>query len=372
MNSVRVLKPGSIIALISIPIFIGAMDLTVVSAVLPQVIYDLEIPLQTGLDEAAWIVTGYLLVYSIAMLFMGRLSDIFGRRKTYLAALVIFALGSLMVAISDGWISAQAARLYYLFGGTSRLDYSHVQLNMIIFSRMVQAFGGGAMVPVGMALVGDVFPADKRARALGVIAAIDTAGWVVGHLYGGILVRFFSWHMIFWLNLPVCLISYLLVRLALKDIRQPDSKMKMDWLGALLAAAILVPLNIGLGSSSEVELGASTVSDSPVFSLPALLIALLFLIIFIFQQSKAHSPLLQLSLFKKRNFTAAILANLLIGGALFIAIANVPLFINSFAVENFDQGAWESGWVLSALTVPYCPGIFSGRLADRKIWLPPA
>ena len=89
-----------ILALISIPIFIGALDLTVVSAVLPQVIYDLEIPLQSGLDNAAWIVSGYLLSYTIAMTFMGRLSDIHGRRRIYLLALAIFAAGSFF------WFSA--------------------------------------------------------------------------------------------------------------------------------------------------------------------------------------------------------------------------------------------------------------------------
>ncbi|HNB50853.1 MAG TPA: MFS transporter, partial [Anaerolineales bacterium] len=84
--------------LISLPIFIGALDLTVVSAVLPQVVFDLEIPLQTGLDEAAWVVTGYLLAYSVAMTFMGRLSDLYGRRKVYLLALAIFGVGSYLVA----------------------------------------------------------------------------------------------------------------------------------------------------------------------------------------------------------------------------------------------------------------------------------
>src|SRR5512136_1498134 len=86
-----------VIALISIPIFIGALDLTVVSAVLPHVVYDLQIP-QTEIDSAAWIVSGYLLAYTVAMTFMGRLSALIDRRKVYLLALAIFALGSYLVA----------------------------------------------------------------------------------------------------------------------------------------------------------------------------------------------------------------------------------------------------------------------------------
>ena len=111
MNDTKNIRAGVILALISIPIFVGALDLTVVSAVLPHVIVDLEIPLQTGLDDAAWMVTGYLLVYSISMTFMGRLSDIYGRRKVYLIALGIFAFGSYLVAVADAWPTRFALRI---------------------------------------------------------------------------------------------------------------------------------------------------------------------------------------------------------------------------------------------------------------------
>ncbi len=199
-----------LLALICVPIFIGALDLTVVSAVLPHVIVDLEIPLQTGLDTAAWLVTGYLLAYSVSIIFMGRLSDLTSRRRVFLVALGVFAAGSLLVASASSWLTPLALRVYYLVG-TGRPDVSYVTLYILIISRMIQAFGAGSMVPVGMALVGDLYPMGRRARPLGVIAAVDTAGWVVGHLYGGLVVRFFDWRMIFWLNLPVCLVTFLLI-----------------------------------------------------------------------------------------------------------------------------------------------------------------
>ena len=167
------------IALICLPIFIGALDLTVVSAVLPHVILDLEIPLQTGLDDAAWLVTGYLLAYSVSMTFMGRLSDLYGRRKVFLTALVIFAVGSYLVAVAGDWPTNLALRAYYLFF-PGRPDLSYTSLYVLVGARMIQAFGAGSMVPVGMALVGDLYPEGQRARPLGLIAAVDTAGWVVG------------------------------------------------------------------------------------------------------------------------------------------------------------------------------------------------
>ncbi len=359
-----------VIALISLPIFIGALDLTVVSAVLPHVIYDLEIPVQTGLDEAAWVVSGYLLAYSVAMTFMGRLSDVIGRRKVYLLALAIFALGSYLVAVADGWPARAALRLWFLLAG-GRPDPARVALWTLIAARMIQAFGGGALVPVGMAIAGDLYPPAQRAKPLGVIAAIDTAGWVVGHLYGGILTRFFDWRLIFWLNLPVCLLAFVLIAVALRALPPPGVKSRMDWPGAALIALSLTALNIGLGSNVEGGMGLSETAGLPPYALPFVLAAGAFFVLFLWRQRQARSPLVPLGLFRRPNFTPANLANLLLGFSLFIAIANVPLFINTLVAETLEQGAWDSGWMLSALTVPMAlaaipAGWLTVRLGYRK------
>ena len=371
------LRPAWIIALICLPIFIGALDLTVVSAVLPHVIYDLEIPVQTGLDDAAWVVSGYLLAYSVAMTFMGRLSDLAGRRKTYLLALLIFALGSYLVAVADTWPTTLAMRLGALLTH-QRLDPAQVSLWTLIGARSIQAFGGGAMVPVGMALAGDLYPPHRRAQALGVIAAVDTAGWVVGHLYGGILTRFFDWRLIFWLNLPVCLLAFVLIALALRGVNTLQApaagKARMDWLGALLISLCLAAINLGLNSNAET---ASTFEEQTSSltgeSLPFLLAAAVCFGLFLWRQRRAAFPLISLALFRRLNFTAACLANFLMGISLFIAIANVPLFINTLIAETLEQGAWDSGWVLSALTVPMAlASIPGGWLTSRLSYRWPA
>jgi MFS family permease len=354
---------GLKVALIAIPIFIGALDLTVVSAVLPQVILDLEIPLQTGLDDAAWIVTGYLLAYSVSMTFMGRLSDLLGRRKVYLAALIIFALGSYLVAVTDGWPTQLVLRIYYLFS-SGRPDVSYVSLYTLIASRMIQAFGAGTMVPVGMALIGDLYPEGKRARPLGVIAAVDTAGWVVGHLYGGIIVRYWSWKLIFWLNLPICLLGFILIWYLLRDVEQKRSEGSMDWLGAIFIGLSLSLLNAALGTGEEVNLEQT--ADLPTYVIPALITAVVLFGLFIWRQRTAKFPLIELSLFKRKNYLPASIANLFIGIGLFIAIANVPLFINSLVATSLDQGAWDSGWMLSGLTVPMAlAAVPGGWLTER-------
>jgi len=356
------------IVLISIPIFIGALDLTVVSAFLPHVIIDLEIPFQTGLDDAAWVVSGYLLAYSISMTFMGRLSDLYGRRKIFLIALVIFGFGSYLVAVSHTWPTTLVLRGYYLVA-SGRPDVSFVSLYVLIASRMIQAFGAGTMVPVGMALVGDIYPAGKRARMLGLIAAVDTGGWVIGHLYGGIIVRFWDWRLIFWLNIPLCIIAFGLIWYLLKDIEQPLGTGRMDWVGSVLIMLSLAALNIGLGAGADGSSSASLGDQSalPSNAVPLVISALILLGIFIWWQNKVEDPLIDLSLFKIQNFLAASVTNFLLGIGLFIAIANVPLFINSLIAATPEQGAWDSGWLLSALTIPMAmAAVFGGWVTERR------
>lgn len=367
-------SPGFIIALISLPIFIGALDLTVVSAVLPHVIMDLELPLQTGLDDAAWMVTGYLLAYSVSMTFMGRLSDLYGRRRVYLIALVIFAVGSYLVAVAHTWPTRLALRGYYLVA-SGRPDATFTSLYVLIAARMIQAFGAGTMVPVGMALVGDLYPEGRRARPLGMIAAVDTAGWVVGHLYGGIIVRYWNWRMIFWLNLPVCVLAFLLIWYLLRNVKQERSEGRMDWWGAALITISLTVLNLGLGTSSEGSSSASLGSQSglPPYVLPAIGASAAFLGLFVWRQRRTTDPLIDLKLFGRQNYKPASLANFLLGFSLFIAIANVPLFINSLVARTPEQGAWDSGWMLSALTVPMAlASPLGGWLTEKRGYRLPA
>lgn len=198
----RIQNPVALLALVCLPVFIGSLDLTIISAVLPNVIVDLRIPLQTGANDAAWVVSGYLLAYTVSVALMGRLSDFIGRRRTYFVALVIFIFGSWLVAVAQFTPAAWMRRLFILIEG-GRPDSGYMALYALIAGRVIQALGAGAMVPVAMALVGDLFPKGQRAVALGVVGGVDTAGWVLGHLYGGLMVQVVPWAVLFWLNIPI-------------------------------------------------------------------------------------------------------------------------------------------------------------------------
>src|SRR5215204_1378119 len=179
------------------------------------------------------------------MTFMGKVSDIAGRRLVYLACLVIFFIGSWLVAASPGWPARLTLNVMQLFQDHPESGFS--SLYALIAGRVVQAFGAGAMVPVTMALVADLFPPDRRAMPMGIVGAVDTAGWVLGHLYGGIMVQFVSWPFLFWINLPIVAVMLVTTWRALAGLPRPDSAGGIDWIGVLAIGVALTMLNVGLG-----------------------------------------------------------------------------------------------------------------------------
>ncbi len=353
-------RPGLILALVCLPVFVGALDLTIISAVLPAVIADLNLPLQTGLDDAAWAVNGYLLAYAVSMTFMGRVSDVWGRRRVYLICLVIFFAGSWWVAASGGAPAELAYRVARLLVG-GRPDRSLMALYALIFGRVVQAFGAGAMVPVSMALVADLYPPAHRALPLGLVGAVDTAGWVLGHLYGGIVVQFFAWPFLFWINLPVVALMFGLTAWALRGLSSMQSEGRVDWIGAGLISLALVGLNLGLGGGEAASL------SPPPYAAPALLIAAICFVLFLWAERRVTNPLLDLRVFAERNVSAASGMNLLIGFCLMVGLVSVPLFINVAGRADSGQGALVSGYLLSAFTVPMALAAVPGGWLTGKL-----
>lgn len=329
------LSPQTILLIISGAVFLGALDLTVVSTILPQVIYDFEIPLPQGLNQAAWIVTGYLLAYTVTMPFMGRLSDLYGRRRIYLVCLGFFVAGSLVVAFSNS-------------------------LGLLIAGRVVQALGAGALVPVSMAVIGDVFPAGRRALAFGILGAVDTAGWVVGPLYGALMVANFNWRWIFIINLPLGIIALPLIWYALRELDRGVRPGRMDLVGAGLLTVVLASLSLALtggGAASSDSAFASNAQTGTGLNpyAPALFsISLVAAILFIGQERRAQEPLIDWQMFRTGTFRAAGVVNLLIGGALIAAVVDVPLYVNTVMTlaRGWDpaQAALHSGRALALFT----------------------
>lgn len=329
-----------ILGLVAFGVFIAADDLTVVSTMLPQMIFDFEIPMPSGLDDASWIVSSYLITHVVTMPLFGRVSDLYGRRSVFIGCMLIFSIGSLMVA--------QATTLSFL-----------------IFSRVVQAVGGGGVVPVAMAVAGDVFPAERRGFALGLLGAVDTLGWIIGPLYGAFWVRYFTWHWQFYINIPISLITigvaWFLLRNSSSQGHMPVKS--LDWAGALLLSIGLILVNIGLAKSGgQAATGPvfdfSEVEATPTWQkiLPYFAGGGLALLIFSWVERWISTPLIDLGMLRAANFTVACLINFVVGFVLIIAMVGVPLFVNAVlaqgtTVDEFiKSAAVDSGQILSGLT----------------------
>ena len=392
----RITSPWFVLMVVSLPVFIGALDLTIISAVLPDVIISLNLPVKEYLDRASWAVNGYLLAYAISMTFTGRLSDLFGRRAIYIACLVIFMVGSYLVTAYDSpllnsWIS----RFYRQILGLHPPRQAERYLYLVIIGRVIQAFGAGAMVPVTIALVGDLFPPTRRAKPLGVVGAVDTMGWVLGHLYGGVMVRVFgqygsqivdafgrigipiatpSWETLFILNIPTSFLALLGAWWVLRHVQQPRSAGRFDWLGVVFITLALIGLNLGLGSNPESVGSASsftdlknTASNYGAYFLTGAAIAFLC---FILIESRVKYPLIRLGMFRGRNLSSASLVNLMVGFCLAIGLVSAPLLVNfrmkEATTEGVQHAAYLAGVLLSGLTVPMAlAAVPGGWLSDR-------
>jgi EmrB/QacA subfamily drug resistance transporter len=259
---------------------------------------------------------------------MGRVSDVYGHGRIYILSLLIFMVGSIAVALA-------------------------ISLQWIVGARIIQANGGGALVPVAMAIVGDVFTERRRAIALGIIGAAVEAGGALGPFYGAALAQFWGWRWIFWINLPISLLAIFIVLLFLGE--SPRARGKIDYIGGLLLALALGFFSLGVSQQS----GQSYYF---VYILGFLVGSFLFFAFFILRIARVSEPLLKLSMFRNVTFSVANLINLLVGGALIIAMVNIPLMSDTI----MGSSPLEGGLRLLRLTIMLSIGaVIGGFLCKR-------
>lgn len=344
-------SPAAILAVVGFSVFVAADDLTVVSTMLRPIIGDLGLVLPDGLDDAAWIVNAYLIAFVAIMPIAGRISDVLGRRRTFIGAYLLFLVGTILIPLSTEFDSA--------FG-------------WFLTGRVMTAIGGGAMVPVALAVVGDVYPEGKRARALGTLGAIETMGWVWGPLYGAMLVRLLSWQWQFWLNIPLAIAGLIASWWALEGHDRPAERQRIDWIGAALLTITLVSLNVALLGSAEIQSvnGLSELTGEGTDWRFLYAVALVAGATFVWQQRRSDHPLFDQRLFRGRNLLIALFVNFVVGAALVIAMVDVPLFINSVELD-LERSAVVAGWILSSLTAAMALMSYLGGRATERWWYQP-
>ncbi|HEX6484132.1 MAG TPA: MFS transporter [Ktedonobacteraceae bacterium] len=371
-----------------IGVFFTALDQTVVVTALPQIIEDPGINISIAqIDHAAWIISAYLLGFIIAMPLMGRVSDIFGRRRIFLLCLSIFGIGSIFCGLAP-WLG-QNVDLGFLsaFG----IDTSSSGLIWLISARFFQAIGGGAVVPVAMAIVSDFYGKERRALALGIIGAVTEAGGVLGPLYGAIIVQHFGWTWIFFFNAPIVFALMIAAWFLIPKGKRLHEG--IDWLGAILLGLALTCLSLGLAQQGT-ELGPTSANGSAPQNNPvSLALAALFLLAFIVVECiprwsvprlslskrfpflrlgivrQVRWPVVDLSLFKRFPFAAASLVSLFVGAALIIAMADIPIFVNTVLSRQIAPGDLPlvSGLALMRMTVMIPVGAFLGGWLCSRI-----
>ena len=316
-----------LLGVLFIGVLMAALDIAIVGPALPAIRDAFRVD-----DRAVtWIFTIYVLFNLISTPLMAKLSDTFGRRSVYVLDVALFALGSLLVAISPS------------FG-------------VLLAGRAIQGMGAGGIFPVASAVIGDTFPAEKRGSALGLIGAVFGIAFLIGPIIGGVLL-IFGWHWLFIINLPI---AALVIALSLRELpsARPDQRRPFDWPGMAALAVILAALTYGLNQLDTANIVGSFASTAVW---PFLLVAALLLPLFWRIERSAADPVLQIRLFQNRQvrLTVALAAG---AGLSEAAVVFVPaLLVAAFGVKEST-----ASFMLLPIVLGMAVGSpISGRMLDR-------
>jgi len=309
-------------------VLMGALDIAIVAPALPSI----QATFNVGERALAWTFTIYVLFNLIGTPLMAKLSDIFGRRSIYLLDVSMFALGSLVVALSPTFA-------------------------VLLVGRALQGLGAGGIFPVASAVIGDTFPPEKRGSALGLIGAVFGLAFIIGPILGGIMLAFLSWQWLFVINLPIAAVV-IVMSLTLLPASRPQTRGAFDWAGMLVLATLLASFAFGINRIDTTRFFGSLVS---VAVWPFLLLTVVLLMVFVAIERRAEDPVLHLSLFGTRQ---AVLAVLIAAGAGLGEVGMV--FMPALAVDALGLTRSQSSYILMPVVLALAVSSpVVGRLLDR-------
>jgi EmrB/QacA subfamily drug resistance transporter len=307
-------------------IFLSALDQTIVGTALPRIVAELK-----GSNELyTWVVTIYLLTATITGVFYGKLSDLYGRRLMLLVGVSIFLAGSALSGLS--W-----------------------NMESLILFRGIQGVGAGALFPISLAVIGDLFTPAERGKYQGLFGAIFGLSSIIGPLLGGWLTEHVTWHAIFYVNLPVGAITLYIIYKYLPTVRGQGSHRSLDYLGAAVFTVAVSALMIGLTNKASDDWTSPWVGG-------LLAVSVVVGLVFLFIESRAAEPIIPLDLFRNRGYSVTILATFLAGIGFFGSIIFLPRWFQF--VKNATPT--DSGLQILALLAGVIIGsIASGLLVSR-------
>jgi len=304
---------------------LAALDQTIVSTALPQIVRDLG-----GFEHYSWVFSAYMLGATVTVPLYGKLSDIYGRRPLFLFAIALFSAGSILSGVATS-------------------------MEVLIAGRAIQGLGAGGLIPLAIAAIGDIIPPRRRGKWQGFLGAVFAFSSVLGPATGGWLTDNASWRWCFFVNLPLAVLALAVVWFGF--VRRPRrTDHSIDYLGAALLTA-----GAAAGLLGAVWGGTQYPWTSPAI-IGLFLVAAVLLTGFVFQERRAVEPIIPLDLFRVRTFSAASVAVFALGASMFTTIIYVPLFVQ----RVLGDSASGSGAVLTPLMLGIITtSMVAGQIVSR-------
>ena len=314
-----------ILGAVLLGLFLVALDQTIVGTALPRIVTDLG-----GNDLYTWVVTIYLLTSTITVPFYGKLSDIYGRRPMLMIGIVLFMAGSALSGLSQ-------------------------EMWQLILFRGIQGLGAGALFPIALAVIGDLFTPAERGKYQGLFGAVFGISFLIGPGLGGFLTDNVSWHWIFFVNLPVGIISLIVIGRLLPTIKRSDASKNLDFLGALVFTVAIGFLLVGLTNKQSGDWGEFSIGGF-------IAIGLLLSAVFVFIESKAKQPIVPLDLWRNRTYVASVMSTFFVSFGFFGAIIFLPRWFQAVRHET----ATASGYLIFPMLIGLIgSSIIAGALVSK-------
>ena len=315
-----------ILGAVSLALFMGTVDSTIVNVALPTMVADFN----TNFPTIQWVVLAFLLGLSVLMLSVGRLADMLGKKRIFLLGLVIFTAGSALCGLSP-------------------------TAYVLIAARLIQSIGAAMLLALGVAIVTETWPSAERGKALGFSAGVISLGIVVGPTAGGLIINALSWHWIFFVNVPLGLLALIAVWRYVPPLTPKSNHEQFDFLGAGVFAVGLLALLLGLTVGQTIGFG-----DPRILALFGL--AAVSLVLFIAIEQRVRFPMVDLNLFRNLQFSL----NLATGALTFVAIAAVVFLLPFYLELALSLPVAQVGILMASTPLVLAVlGPLSGSLSDR-------
>jgi EmrB/QacA subfamily drug resistance transporter len=314
-----------VLGAILLALLLGALDQTIVGTALPHIVTDLR-----GNDLYTWAVTIYLLTSTISIPFYGKLSDYFGRKPLLIFGISVFLIGSALSGLSG-------------------------EMWQLILFRGIQGVGAGSLFPISLAVIGDLFTPAERGKYQGLFGAVFGVAALIGPALGGIITDNISWHWIFYINLPLGLISLLVVGRVLPSVKRPKNPLNLDVAGATVFVAAMIPLLVGLTNKQTADWATPQVGG-------LLLIAAVLIPVFLFIESRVQEPIVPLDLWRERTYAGSIVATFFAAFGFFSATIFLPRFYQVVKGDSATISGYELFPLLLGVIIA---SIVSGQIVAR-------